>query len=91
MKKGTRKTPTSQHASSKIALPQHALTSERTKHELTRNLSKQSISKNNPLQRTLNTQTHSPSSQQTSSQIEEQTKHIKLPTEKITEQPEREE
>ena len=67
MRKGTRNTRTSHRASSKRALPQHVPTSERSKHALTRIRSKQSISKNDSLQRTSNTQTHSPSSRKTSS------------------------
>ena len=91
MKRSTRFSRISEPASNKRVLLEHVQTTDRAKRAMNRNRSTQRISKNNPLQRTLNTQTNSPSSQQTSSQIEKQTKHRKSPTEKITEQSEQEE
>ena len=77
MRTGNRFTRSSQRESSKRALPLHIQTTERSKRASTRNRSKQSISKNDSLQRTSNTQIDSPSSRQTSSQTEKQTKPIK--------------
>ena len=91
MRRSIRSSRISEPASNKRVLPQHVLTSDCAKRAMNRDCLTQRISKNNPLQRILNTQTHSPSSWQTSSQTEKQTKHRKSPTEKITEQLEREE
>ena len=77
MRTGNRFTRSAADQTKKRALPLHVQTSNRSKRASTRNRLKQSISKNDSLQRTSNTQTHSPSSQQTSSQTEEQTKPIK--------------
>ena len=91
MKRSTQFSRISEPASNKRVLLEHVQTTDHAKRAMNRNRSTQRISKNNPLQRTLNTQTNSPSSQQTSSQTEKQTKHRKLPTEVITEQSEQEE
>ena len=77
MRTGNRFTRSAPGQAKKRALPLHVQTTNRSKRALIRNRLKQSISKNDSLQRTSNTQTHSPSSQQTSSQTEEQTKPIK--------------
>ena len=72
MRTGNRFTRTSLRVSSKRALPLHVPTTERSKRASTINRLKQSISKNDSLQRTSNTQTHSPSSPQTSKINEQQ-------------------
>ena len=91
MKRSTRFSRISEPASNKRVLPQYVQTTNRAKRAMNGNRLTQRISKNNPLQRTSNTQTNSPSSRQTSSQTEKQTKHRKSPTKKITEQLEQEE